>query len=87
MAKKYQTVGPYEIRLGKNPDDPESERGWRVFEDGDAYDWNDVHDSEEDAVNQANELWAEVLKEEIASNLPDDVDALNAILKFMNEET
>jgi len=87
VAKKYQTVGPYDIRCGKDPDDPDSERGWRVFEDGDAYNWNEVYDSEDEAVDRANELWAEVLQEEITNSLPDDVDVLQAILKLINDET
>ena len=86
MGKKYQQVGPYDIRYGKKPDDPDSESGWRVFEDGDAEDWSNVYDSEDEAVERANELWAEVLKEEITNNLPDDVDELQAILKLINGE-
>ena len=56
-----------------------------VFEDGDAYDWNEVYDEEDCAVERANELWAEVLKEEITGSLPDDIEILQAILKLIEE--
>jgi len=85
MAKKYQKVGPYEVRYGKDPDDSDAERGWTVFEDGEAYDWSEIYEDEDQAVDRANELWAETLQEEITGSLPDDVDVLQAILKLIEE--
>ena len=85
MGKKHQTVGPFELRFGKNPGDPDSERGWRIYEDGDVYD-DEVFDCEEDAESSAEQTWSERLQEEITENLPSDVDDLQAILKFINEQ-
>ena len=79
--KKHPEVGPYELRFGKDPD---GEEGWRVYEDGEPYDWRDSYDDMDGAEERANELWAETLREEITNNLPDDVDELQAILRLIN---
>ena len=80
--KKRIEVGPYEVYLGKDKD---GEPGWLIHENDEPYD-GVAHEDEEDAVSAAEELWAEQLKEEITSELPDDVVELQKILAFVRDE-
>jgi hypothetical protein len=88
MAKtKEIAVYGYSIRFGKDPDDPDSEKGWRVcVEDGAFFDASDVYEDQADAEEEAARLWAEQLAEEVADDVRycDDVDTLNAIRKMLH---
>jgi hypothetical protein len=57
------------IRHGKDPDDPESEVGWRVVEEGEFVDPGEVWDTEDEARDAAGRLWAEPLLERLQEAL------------------
>lgn len=83
MAKKKQTVGLFEVRYGKDPGDPDSEKGWRLYRDGAVYGGTNVHEDEDDAIQQAEEASVEIIKDEIYNALPDDLESLLPIYKFV----
>jgi hypothetical protein len=89
-AKKEENVGDYTVRYGKDPDDPDSVAGWRIFTDSDEiHEESDVWGTKEEAIEAARDILnreqCEELKEQITVALEgcEEPETLKQILALL----